>query len=88
MGILTDTGDSGDGDIDAATTLMLMILIRSQTLVSAKDKLTRCIVVLVAADEEYVRKQLRHSPEHGQTTHDDESLKSLRWDAAVLRKVC
>jgi len=36
----------------------------------------------VRVDEEYVRKQLRQTEhEHG------ESLKSLRWDAAVLRKV-
>jgi len=33
-------------------------------------------------DEEYVRKQLRQA-EH----ENGESLKSLRWDAATLRKV-
>ena len=45
----------------------------------------KCLIrwwVWLSTDEEYVRKQLR------QTDHENgESLKSLRWDAAVLRKV-
>ena len=37
---------------------------------------------VLSADEEYVRKQLRQIE-----VENGESLKSLRWDSAVLRKV-
>jgi hypothetical protein len=37
---------------------------------------------VLLSDEEYVRKQLRQTEQES-----GESLKSLRWDSAVLRKV-
>ena len=36
----------------------------------------------LSTDEEYVRKQLRQADQE-----NGESLRSLRWDAAILRKV-
>lgn len=43
-----------------------------------------CLCCCCCIDEEYVRRGLRHSDDEG----SGESLKSLRWDAATLRKVC
>ena len=42
----------------------------------------RLIVVTYMTDEEYVRRQLREAQEES-----GDSMKSLRWDGASLRKV-
>ena len=37
--------------------------------------------MMLSSDEEYVRRQIRESQDEG------DSMKSLRWDGASLRKV-
>ena len=46
------------------------------------DMLT-IVINVCSSDEEYVRRQLREAQEES-----GDSMKSLRWDGASLRKVC